>query len=351
MPPVKKRVDVNDLKTFVVDLLTAYDVNPEHAKSMADVFTWANLRGVDSHGVARVARYIELFDKGDANRTPDMVNHALRPALNMIDADFAPGAVAMTRGVDLAVDLAKTQGVGWVQVKNTVHAGAMGYYVERLANAGMVGIVMLAGMPNMAYPGARPAAVATSPFAVGVPSKDGAPFLLDMATATIALGKIKQYKIRGEALPENSAVTAEGLPTTDASLAKMPLPLGGMKGAGMSLAFELLTSVLSGGPVVSPIHNKVEGAKRHRQNAVVIAVDPAAFGDPDTFQAAVADTMASIRGLAPVDPDETVGVPGDRGGAIAQTRGSKGIPLPEPTLNELAELATAKGVKALPTLD
>ncbi|MBL4811486.1 MAG: Ldh family oxidoreductase [Rhodobacteraceae bacterium] len=351
MAPTKKRVDSGELKTFVIDLLSAYDVNIDHAKTMADVFCWANLRGVDSHGVARVARYIELFDKGDANRTPVIVDHALRPALNMIDADFAPGAVAMTRGVDLVVDLAKTQGVGWVQVKNTVHAGAMGYYVERLANAGMVGIVMLAGMPNMAYPGARPAAVATSPFAVGVPAKDSAPFLLDMATATIALGKIKQYKIRGEALPDNAAVTADGVPTTDASLAKMPLPLGGMKGAGMSLAFELLTSVLSGVPVVSPIHAKADGAKRHRQNAVIIAVDPAAFGDTEAFQMAVTETLNSIRGLTPVSPDETIGVPGDRGGAIAKTRANTGIPLPEATLNELASLAEAKGMNTIKTLD
>lgn len=351
MPPIKKRVDVNDLKKYLVDLLTAYDVSPDHAASMADVFSWANMRGVDSHGVARVARYIELFDKGQANREPNMVETELRPALALIDADFAPGSVAMSRGADLAVEMAKTQGVAWVQVKNTVHAGAMGYYVERIANAGMVGIVMLAGMPNMAYPGARPAAVATSPFAVGVPAKDSAPFLLDMATATIALGKIKQYKMRGEALPENSAVTADGEPTTDASLAKMPLPLGGMKGAGMSLAFELMTSVLSGGPVVAPVHAKEEGAKRHRQNAVIIAVDPAAFGDVDVFGAAVTDTMESIRGLASVNPDETVGVPGDRGGAVAKERGANGIPLPEATLKELDALAYVKGLPALKTLD
>lgn len=349
MAPVKKLVDASELNSFVTSLLVAYDVSQDHAQQMADIFTWSNLRGVDSHGVARVPRYVELFDKGEANRNPQMKEQILRPALAMLDADFAPGAVALGRAVDMGVEMARFQGVAWVQVKHTVHAGAMGYYAERAANQGMLAIIMLAGMPNMAYPGARPAAVATSPLAIGVPAADQEPFLLDMATATIALGKIKQYALRGEALPENSAVTAEGIPTTDAEQAKMPLPLGGMKGAGMSLAFELITSVLSGVPVVAPVHARLEGAKRHRQNASVIIVDPSAFGDAGQFRSQVSETLNSIRGLAPVTEGDQIGVPGDRGGTTAAKRKANGIPLPEKILGELNDLAEAKGLASLAT--
>lgn len=344
MAATPRLINPADLSRFLVDLLTTVGVSNTNAAMMAEVFTWANLRGVDSHGVARIPRYVELFDSGEANKKPNIVETKPKPAVIQMDADFAPGPVALSRAVDLAVELAHEQGVGWVQVKHTVHAGAIGYYVERAAKQGVVGIGMLAGMPNMAYPGAKGPAVATSPFAVGVPAGNASPFLLDMATATIALGKIKQFKIKGLPLPENAAVTAEGIPTTDASEAKMPLPLGGMKGAGLSLAFELLTSVLSGSPIVAPFHAKAEGAKRHRQNAVIIALDPSVFGDPDMFGAAVAQTMDSIRNLEAVDANNPVGVPGDRGGAVAAKRSASGIPIPEKTWNELAQLSEKFGL-------
>jgi ureidoglycolate dehydrogenase (NAD+) len=297
-----------------------------------------------------VPRYLELFDTGEANRAPKMAESRPRPAMALLDADFAPGAVAMSRAVDLAAEIARTEGVGWVQVKHTVHAGAVGAYAERAALAGMIGIVILAGMPNMAWPGVRGAAVATSPIAIGVPSSSGSPFLLDMATAMIALGKIKQYELRGEPLPADSAVTAEGEPTTDAALAKMPLPLGGIKGAGLSLGFELLTSVLAGVPIVAPVHGKLPGAKRHRQNAAVIVVDPTAHGGSGAFETAVADTLASIRSLPPLSEGSAVGVPGDRGDATAAERRKGGIPLPQKAVDELNALAEAKGLPPLATL-
>jgi ureidoglycolate dehydrogenase (NAD+) len=317
---------------------------------MAEVFVWANLRGVDSHGIARLPRYIELFAAGEANRTPHMTESRPRPAVALLDADHAPGAVAMGRAVALGLEIAQDQGAAWVQVRHTVHAGAVGAYAEAIARAGMVGLVLLAGMPNMAWPGVRGAAVATSPIAIGVPAAGGAPFLLDMATAMIALGKIKQHELRGEPLPPDSAVTAEGEPTTDPAIAKMPLPLGGIKGAGLSLAFELATSVLGGSPIVAPVHAKAPGARRHRQNAAVIVVDPAAFGPAAAFAAAVAETLAAIRGLPPLVEGAAIGVPGDRGTATAAARRADGVPLPAKVVEELDSLAASAGLAALPRL-
>jgi ureidoglycolate dehydrogenase (NAD+) len=350
MPPAPIRVAADALDDFSRRLLTADGVDTTHAARMAEVFVWANLRGVDSHGVARLPRYLELFASGEANRTPNMVVSRPRPAVALIDADHAPGAVAMGQAVDLAIAIARDEGAAWVQVRHTVHAGAVGAYAEAAARAGMVGLVMLAGMPNMAWPGVQGAAVATSPIAIGVPAAGGAPFLLDMATAMIALGKIKQYEMRGEPLPEGSAVTADGEPTTDAAQAKMPLPLGGIKGAGLSLAFELATSVLAGSPIVAPVHAKAPGARRHRQNAAVVVVDPACFGPADAFATAVANTLAAIRGLPPLREGSAMGVPGDRGAATAAKRRTGGIPLPAKLVEELDALAAAAGLLPLTRL-
>lgn len=339
-----RKIAHGDLRAFIETTFAKVGMNASDSAAMADVFLWANLRGVDSHGVSRVPRYVELFESGEANLKAQIGIEKLRPALALVSADHAPGPVALTKGMQLAIEIAREQGVGWVQVKETVHAGALGYYTERAADAGMVGLGFLAGMPNMAYPGARGSAVATSPFAITVPAKDHAPFSLDMATATIALGKINQYKMKGLQLPPDSAVTADGVPTTDPAEAKMPLPMGGIKGAGMSLGFELLTSVLAGVPIVAPFHAKTEGAKRHRQNAVLMAVDAAAFGDAEAYAASVARTLAAITGLSPLDEAAPVSVPGERGAKTAAKRKAEGIPLPGGTWKSLTEMAEKLGL-------
>lgn len=336
------KVAASELRTFIEKTFTTVGMSADDATAMADVFLWANLRGVDSHGVARVPRYVELFDSGEANLKGTIKIDRSRPGLALLSADHAPGPVALSKGMRCAIDIAREQGVGWVQVKETVHAGALGYYTELAANQGMIGLGFLAGMPNMAYPGARGAAVATSPFAVTVPAGNRAPFSLDMATAMIALGKINQYKMKGLQLPADSAVTADGTPTTDPAEAKMPLPLGGIKGAGMSLGFELLTSVLAGVPIVAPFHK--EGNKRHRQNAVLIAVDTAAFGDSEGYPSAVAETLAAITGLTPLDEAAPVSVPGERGARTAKSRSEGGIPLPKGTWAALGEMAEKLGI-------
>lgn len=351
MPSVEKRVDAGDLRAFLSSLLCAHGVLDTHANQMADLLTWANLRAVDSHGVRQVSRYIALLENGEVNRDPRMVESMVRPALARLDADSAPGAVALGRAVHLGIEIARTQGVAWVQVARMAHGGAIGYFAEKVAEAGMIGLVMLAGLPNMAYPGAKPAAVATSPIAIGIPGKDGEPFLLDMATAAIALARIRLSRQRGEALPANAAVTVDGNPTTNPDEAAMPLPLGGMKGAWLSLAFELLTSVLSGEPILAPIHNKSEGARRYRQNAVLIVVDPSALGSSDEFKSAVAVTLETIRQLPRVKPDLSVGIPGDRGRDAQRIRSQRGIPVSDSVLKELANLASAKGLPPLATRD
>jgi ureidoglycolate dehydrogenase (NAD+) len=312
---------------------------------MSASFVWASLRGVDSHGIGRAPRYLEMFDSGVANRTPAMTETSTRPGVVRIDADYAPGPVALSRAADVAVERARANGVAWVAVHETVHAGAIGAYAERVAEAGMVGLVMVAGMPNMTYHGSVGPGVATSPLAIAVPGTGAhPPVLLDMATAVIAFGKIAQAQKRGETLPENSAVTADGVVTTDPALAKFPLPLGGPKGAGMSLVFELLTSVLVSAPILTGFHSSAEGGKRHRQNAAIIAIDPAAVTDPAVFAADVDATIIAIQGLPPASGGDAVTVPGQRSAATAEARRAAGIPVRDDLRDEFVAAATQLGV-------
>ncbi|MET7682563.1 Ldh family oxidoreductase [Streptomyces sp. NPDC005423] len=345
--PGKVLVAADDLRAFSAALLEKGGLDAEQARTTADVLVWAALRGVDSHGIARVPAYLELLAKGVANAGADIRVESSTPAAAVLDADRAPGPVALTAAAELAVTRARTNGVAAVGVRRTVHTGAIGYYVAKIAEQGLVGIGYVAGMPNMGYTGVKGAAVATSPLAVAVPtagSSGHAPVLLDMATATIALGKIKQARASGTPLPEGAAATEDGTPTTDPEKAVMPLPLGGAKGSGMSFAFELLTSVLVGAPIFAAFHSDDPQGRKHRQNALLIALDPAAFGDPAAFTAAVDETLDTLKRLPAADGAEGVFYPGERSAAVAERRGARGIPVAPKVWRELTEAAGRFGL-------
>ncbi|MEV6350142.1 Ldh family oxidoreductase [Actinoplanes sp. NPDC051851] len=344
MPPSKVVIPAGELRGLVDALFVAAGLAAEHATAVTDVLTWASLRGVDSHGAARVPRYLELLDAGEANPVPDLRWESTTAAVAVLDADRAPGPVALTAAVDRAVDLAGASGSGIVGVRRTVHTGAIGYYTSRIAARGLVGIAFVAGMPQMTYPGVKGAAVATSPLSIAVPAAGHAPVLLDMATAGIALGRIAQYRNAGKELPEGTAATADGVPTTDPNLAKMPLPLGGAKGAGMSLVFELLTSVLVGAPILRDVHSGGPSARVHRQNALIMALDPAAFGTGDTFAPAVGETLDALKGLVRASEDEEIRYPGERSAAVAAERTATGVPVAAKVWSEIQVAAEKLGV-------
>ena len=340
MPPQRVLLAADDLRSLATAVLAAAGLSASDAEVVASAFVWANLRGVDSHGVSRLPRYLELFDKGQANLTPSIEIKHVRDAVIVVEADRAPGPLALTHAMREAITTARSTGVAWAAVRGTVHTGAIGYYTSMAAAEGMAGIGIVAGVPNMAYEGARGAGVATSPLAIAVPAARHPDFVLDMATATIALGKIAQYRARGESLPEGVAVTADGEPTVDPAEAKIPLPVGGAKGSGMSLAFELLASGLAANPIVSEFH---AGRKGHRQNATLIAVDVSAFLPLDDFKAIVDDTIDAITAL-PRAGEAPVLVPGARGAATFAQRSRDGVPLPPKIWDEIISAAERFGV-------
>ena len=154
-----------------------------------------------------------------------------------------------------------------------------GLRVEATAGGGMAGIAIAVSRPNMAYPGARTAGLATSPIAISVPGAEHAPLMLDMATATQSMGKIQLARDAGSALGEGWAIDADGNPTTDPNKAAIPTPLGGPKGGGLSLMFECLTSLTVGNPLIAPFIEDAPGGRRHMQNGLIIAIDVSKFGD------------------------------------------------------------------------
>ncbi len=340
----KVLVDADELRALVAGVFAARGSRPADAAAVADALVWANLRGVDSHGVSRVPRYLELFDKGES--VPDAVLTVQRPraAIAIVDAHAAPGPVALNRAVSEAIAGARECGIGWASVRGTVHTGAIGYYASQVAAAGMAAVGVVAGVPNMAYAGARGAAVATSPLAVAVPAGRHEVVLLDMATAVMALGRIAQLKAAGKELPPGVALTADGEPTTDPALAKVPTPVGGAKGSGMSLVFEMLASGLAGNPIVPSYHSGAVVGRRHRQNAFILAIDVSAFLPLAEFTGTIDATVDAIKSLPPADGISEILVPGERGRRCHAERAASGIPLGPKVWRELSEIATGLDV-------
>jgi LDH2 family malate/lactate/ureidoglycolate dehydrogenase len=342
--PAKVTVAADDLRALVSGIFQARGASAADAATVADALVWANLRGVDSHGVSRVPRYLELFDKGESVADAAPTVERPRPAIAIIDAHAAPGPVALSLAAGEAITAARAAGVGWATVRGTVHTGAIGYYTSKVAAAGLACVGVVAGIPNMAYAGARGAAVATSPLSVAVPADRHEIVLLDMATAVMALGRIAQLKAAGKELPPGVALTREGEPTTDPALAAVPTPVGGAKGAGMSLVFEMLASGLAANPIVPGYHSGSKEGRRHRQNAFILAVDIEAFLPLAEFTASVDASVDAIKALPPADGTAEVLIPGERGRRSAAERATAGIPLGPKVWRELSEIATGLDV-------
>ncbi len=335
------------LHAFIAAVFAKLGFADGHARELADVLAWANLRGIDTHGVVRVPRYVEMIRAGDMNPAPAMRLALDLPAMALLDADRAAGPVAMTRAARLAADRARTAGVALVMVRATTHTGPLGYYTSLAAKSGLAAIAMSASGPNMAYHGARAAGVATNPLSIAVPGPDATPLVLDMATSVISLGRIMSARRLGETLPAGVALDRDGHPAIDPKVAEVPLPLGGPKGSGLSLMIECLASVASGNALIVEALEGTAAGRRHRQNGLVIAVDVAKLGPVETFREEVRRLARDVKAL-PVDP--AIGeilMPGERGDRVFMQRGRDGIPIPKPVHAELASLAASLGV-ALP---
>jgi ureidoglycolate dehydrogenase (NAD+) len=304
------------------------------------MLVWANLRGVDSHGVLRIPRYVEMVELGLINPAADPRQISGKGAVAVVDAQRAPGAVAMNIAARRAGVLADTHGIGWCAVRSISHAGAIGYYAHQVARAGRIAIAMTASKPLMIYHGSRTEGVSTNPIAIAAPtSNPDRPLLLDMSTASVAIGKVMAARDAGQPIPAGWAVDENGQETTDPRKAKAVLPMAGPKGSGLSLMIEVLASVLVANPLIAVA--LAEGGDPGG-NGLVAVLDPSAFGSG--FVSEVDRLRAVIKNLPPAAGTDGAFLPGERGFEEMEKRSRAGIPLVQGTLSRLVALASKLNV-------
>lgn len=341
-------VQAGELSGFTAALLHAGGLSKDEAAQTAQLLVWANLRGIESHGVLRVPRYLEMIEAGAmrSGQSPTVVREF--GATCLVDYGRAPGAAAMTDAATRAGDIAERLGIGWCAARAISHAGAIGYFTRQLALRGMIGIAMTASKPLMSYFGAKGEVLSTNPLSIAVPRRGGAePILLDMSTAAVALGKVMAAKDAGRPIPKGWGVDANGADTQDPAAVKAILPMSGTKGSGLSLMIEVLASVMATNAVIAPA---LRGEKKGGFNGLVLAVQPAAFGQADSFLEQVDILSDAIHALDPAPGVDAVRLPGERGFETERRRRMEGVPLAGGTARNLAEVAARMGVPIPPWL-
>jgi LDH2 family malate/lactate/ureidoglycolate dehydrogenase len=333
------RVPAAELREFTKAVFIAAGLPSEDAALEAEVLVWANLRGVDSHGVLRIPSYLGFVDRGDMNPRPEIRVEKETAATVVLDGDRAFGPVVTTLAMRRAMDKARGAGIGWAVIRNTTHQGAMAYYALMAAEAGMAGLAIVCSPPNMAPHGARAAGVHNSPISIAVPAGRHRPLCLDMATSVAAGGKLALARDKGVPLPPGWALDETGQPTTDARRAKILVPFGGPKGSGLAMMFETLTSLMVGNPLLGPALFGEPGAGRHRQNSVVAALDIGAFTDLARYRAEVDRLIDGLKALPRVEGVAEVLVPGEPEDRFMEERSRRGIPLPVGTVQNLRDAA------------
>jgi ureidoglycolate dehydrogenase (NAD+) len=334
------------LHGFIVDLFVASDMARIDAALVAEILLWADRRGVSSHGVARLPRYLELIAAGDMDARARPHFEKRLGTTFCVDGRRAAGPVAMNLAWEHASVLAREQGVSFGTIANTTHTGAIGMYAQRIAETGCAAIIGAAGIPNMVYHGARVAGVSSAPFAIAIPGEPR-PILLDMASSVVATGRLRQAVAKGEAIPAGWALTRDGTSTTDPKKAELPLPLGGPKGSGLALMFECLSGLLAGAPVLSAMLPP-SADHRHRQSAFVLAVSVEAFQNLETFKASVTELRYAVHNLPKQAGFDEIFLPGERGDR-AEAEHEHAVPVSAKSWSALLEAAESLKVRIPPS--
>ena len=305
------------LRRFLRDALMAAGLSVDNAEAATDVLATADEFGVTTHGVKLLPGYLRRLKGGGAR--PQGQPHVISegPAWALVDGDSALGMLIGIFAMRIAIAKAKSSGIAYVGVRNSSHFAAAGYYSLLAAQAGLVGISVANDAPSVIAPGALQAVVGTNPFAYAIPASKHPPILLDMATSTVAGGKVYQARQLGKPIPDNWIVGLDGQPTTNAELypEKAALvPAGGYKGFGLALLVEALAGLLSGAAVTFGVGAWMFVApdQSTHHGAAFIAIDPAVFGPREEFLQRVDALIDEIHATPTAAGIARIIVPGDR---------------------------------------
>ncbi len=342
------------LEKFVANVFGSIGCPEDQAKLAAEVLISADLRGIESHGIARLKGYLRLWEKGRINPNPQIEVVHETPSTAVVDGDGGLGLVVGPWAMERAMEKAQTAGTGWVAVRNSNHFGIAGYHAMMPLKRDMIGITMTNASPLVAPTFSAERLLGTNPIAIAIPAGKEPPFVADMATTTAANGKLEVLMRKGESAPEGWIQDKDGVMTTNAFGVKEGgalLPLGGQresgshKGYALGAIVDIFSGVLSGanfGPWVPPFVNFLEPHEEPVGKGLghffgVMRID--AFRTSDEFKDMMDTWIRRFRSSKVVDGQKKVLIPGDPEREMEEKLRQTGIKLTPGVEDELLEIS------------
>ncbi len=346
------------LKEFTAKVFMHFKLSDEDAWQAADILSKADLRGIDTHGVARLKSYVDMFSIGRINPKPNVKVIRERKSVATVDGDSGLGLVVGPKANKIAMDKAAEFGSGWVSVCNTNHYGIASYYSLQALERDMIGWSMTNSSKIVVPLWGAERMLGTNPISIAFPGLKNPPIVIDLATSVVAFGKIEQAKRQGKKVPEGWMIDGLGNSTTDPEdvYAGGLLPLGsthehgGHKGYALSAMVDILTCVLSGanwGPFAPPFALFEETPKASVGKGIghfFGAMEIDGFEDVDVFKKRIDHWIEVFRKTKPALGHEAVLIPGDPEHEAEQLRSVEGIPVIQAVVEDLTSIAKKTGI-------
>ena len=343
------RFDAGDLRDFSAAMFCTAGVPEHHAGVVARGLVDANLRGVDTHGIVRIPVYLERLVANLVNPCANPTATVSSPTTVVVDGDNGLGHVVCDVAIDATIERAKASGMCWTAVRGSNHNGSQAYWAMRGARAGLMTWAFTNGEALVAPWGGADKFVSTNPVCIAVPSDPPDELVLDMATTQVAAGHILLAHSRGESIPSGWALDASGTDTNDpkdfldgGSL----VPLGGYKGAGLSLMIDVMAGILSGAASTVDVGSMYWQHKERPQGVghAFMAVEVDRLIPVQEFRSKVARTLAAMRSVRRRENADRILAPGDLEAAHAVDRNANGCPLTDDIVTSLTDAGADAGV-------
>ena len=341
LPTETVTITAEALRSFATNLFVAAQVSADEATLVASSLVESNLCGHESHGVVRVAEYLGFLARGELRAGAELQVVTRTASLLVCDGHFGFGQVQMRRLIELLEPMAREQGLACGTIRRCGHVGRLGEWVERVARGNLAGLMSVNDngvLMCVAPPGGVEPRLSTNPIALAVPTA-AEPLVLDISTSVVANGKVRVAAVAGRECPDGWLLDANGQPTNDPSARfRDPpatiLPMGGYKGFGLGLLFDILIGGLSGGFCPPAPEGEVEC-----NNVLLIVFDPARFSGLEHFVTQSQGLCEFVRATKPADPATVIRLPHDRSRQTSTDRRASGVPLDHGTWSHLTECA------------
>ena len=332
-----------ELTRFCETILKGAGVPAHKATVTAACLVASNLRGVDSHGVQLLGFYVDQLLAGEMDPAADGCVVCESGGCLLMDGQNGLGQWIAETCCGHAIRLARANGIGMVVARESNHFGAAAWWAQKMSAAGMIGIVVCNASPIVPPWQGKEGRVGTNPICMALPG----PWLLDMATTTVAAGKVFKAFINNQPeIPAGWAFDSEGVPTTDTAKAYkgMLMPLGGYKGSGLAMMVEILCAVLGGGAMSTELGGIRYRGKLVRVSQTFLAIDIARFMPVEEFTARMEKLVGMMKSTPPAPGYEEVLVAGDPEWRIEAERLANGIPIAEGNWETLVKAGERVGV-------